>query len=87
MIHDLCAALDEGHAAFPCNMHADEAFISSSLPHLLLSLLVNVSLVGEQINFGTLALHGQVVAVLAPEALGALTMTEELAHNRLGVNT
>jgi hypothetical protein len=52
----------------------------------LLSLLAQLSLVCEEVNLCCLALHAEVVAVLALEALLAAPMTEELAHHRLGVH-
>ena len=42
--------------------------------------------VGEQVDLLRLPLHGQVVRVLALEALCALPGTVELAHHRLGVH-
>lgn len=49
--------------------------------------LAKLALVSVQGDFGTLALHGQVVAELALVALGALVLAEELAHYGLRVNT
>ena len=45
------------------------------------------SLIGKQVNFGLLALHVQVVAVLALESFCTLARPEMLAHDRLRIHT
>lgn len=44
------------------------------------------ALIGEQVDLAALALHIEVVAVLALEALRALALPVVLAHDGLGVH-
>lgn len=64
------------------HMHARCQFFmpTQSTMHL------QVPLVCEQVDLGSLLFHVEVVRVLALEALGALAMAEKLAHDGLWVH-